>query len=115
MSYPLTSAVAAGDATLASHYNNLRLDAIYLGHDTSNAVPLGTALERYESRLTLERLFTARVRVPASATAPVSLIIAGYLVQTITNVDLDAGLAPSAGAPAPYYVFANRTAGSTSF
>jgi hypothetical protein len=114
MSYPLTSAVSAGDATLASHYNNLRKDALYLGQDAADAVALGAALERLEFRLTLERLNTTQVRVPASASAPVSLLVDGFLVQSIANVDLDLGDAPS-GAAAAYYVFANRAAASTSF
>jgi len=114
MTYPLSSAVSAGDATLASHYNNLRKDALYLGQDPADAVALGSALERLEFRLSLERLNTAQVRVPASASAPVSLLIDGYLVQSVANVDLDAGDVPS-GAAAAYYVFAERADSSTSF
>jgi len=114
MSYPLTSAVSAGDPTLASHYNNLRLDALFLGQTADDAVNLGTALERYESRLTLESLNTTQVRVPASAAAPVSLLVDGYMVQAVANIDLAVGDAPS-GAAAAYYVFANRADSSTSF
>ena len=114
MSYPLSSAVSAGDATLASHYNNLRSDALYLGQVPADAVSLGLALDRLEFRLTLERLNTTQVRVPASATAPVSLLIDGYLVQSAANVDLAIGDAPS-GAAAAYYVFAVRASASTSF
>ena len=114
MTYPLSSAVSAGDATLASHYNNLRKDALYLGQDPADAVALGAALERLEFRLTLERLNTTQVRVPATASAPVSLLIDGFLVQTTAHVDLAIGDAPS-GAAAAYYVFANRAAASTSF
>jgi hypothetical protein len=114
MTYPLSSAVSAGDATLASHYNNLRKDALYLGQAPADAVALGAALERLEFRLTLERLNTTQVRVPATASAPVSLLVDGFLVQTTAHVDLAIGDAPS-GAAAAYYVFANRAAASTSF
>ncbi|MCJ7626548.1 MAG: hypothetical protein MUO76_23905 [Anaerolineaceae bacterium] len=114
MTYPLSSSVSAGDSTLASHYNNLRLDGLYLGQAASNAVPLGTALERYETRLEIEKLAAATVRVPASASAPVSLVIDGFLCQAVANVDLDGGESP-AGAAAPYYVFANRADDSTTF
>ncbi|MCJ7626600.1 MAG: hypothetical protein MUO76_24165 [Anaerolineaceae bacterium] len=114
MTYPLSSSVSAGDSTLASHYNNLRLDGLYLGQAAANAVPLGTALERYETRLEIEKLAAATVRVPASATAPVSLVIDGFLCQAIANVDLDGGDSP-VGAAAPYYVFANRADVSTTF
>ena len=114
MAYPLSSAVSAGDATLAAHYNNLRSDALNLGQAAADSVTLAALLERYESRLTLERLSTDKLRVPASATAPVSLMIAGYMVQAVANVDL-ADAAKPAGAAADYYIFANRAAAATTF
>lgn len=114
MTYPLSSAVSAGDPTQASHYNNLRLDALCMGQAVTDAVKLGTLLERYESRLEIERLNTIQLRVVASADAPVSLMIGGYMVQAVANVDLDAEDAPS-GAAADYYIFANRADASTTF
>ena len=114
MTYPESSIVSAGDATLASHYNELRADAVLLGKSSDDAESLGSILERYESRLEIELLSTDKVRVPASATAPVSLLIDGYLCQALANVDLDAGDIPSGGANA-YYIFANRTDDSTTF
>ena len=114
MSYPLSSAVSAGDATLAAHYNNLRSDVLNLGQAAADAVTLAALLERYESRLTLERLNTDQVRVPASATIPVCLVISGYMLQAVANVDLASGAKPS-GAAADYYVFANRVAASNTF
>lgn len=114
MTYPESENVSAGDATLASHYNNLRSDAVHLGKDSDDTVDLGTLLERYESRLEVERLDTTKIRVPASASAPVSILIDGYLCQAVANVDLDAGEVP-AGAAAAYYIFANRTDDSTTF
>ena len=114
MTYPESANVSAGDATLASHYNDLRSDAVLLGKAAADAVSLGTALERYESRLEIERLDTTKLRVLASASAPVSLLIDGYLCQAVANVDLGAGDVPS-GVAAAYYIFANRTASSTTF
>ncbi len=114
MTYPLSSPVTAGDATLASHHNNLLLDAVYLGQSSDDAVALGAALERYATRLEIEKISAAAVRVPASATAPVSLVIQGFLCQAVANVDLAGGEAP-AGVAAPYYVFANRADDSTTF
>ncbi len=114
MSYPESANVSAGDATLAAHYNNLRADAVHLGQAAADSVALGSLLERYESRLEIERLSTDKVRVPASASAPVSLLIDGYLCQAVANVDLDAGDVP-AGAAAAYYIFANRADDSTTF
>ena len=114
MSYPLSSAVFAGDATLASHYNNLRSDALYFGRAADDAVTLAALLERYESRLEIERLNTDQLRVPASTSEPVSLVIAGYMVQAAANVDLAAENKPS-GAAGTYYIFANRADDSTTF
>jgi len=114
MTYPESANVSAGDATLASHYNNLRADGVFLGQVTADSVPLGTMLERYVTRLTVELLSTNKIRVPASADAPVSLLIDGYLCQAVANVDLDAGDVPS-GAASAYYIFANRADSSTTF
>lgn len=114
MTIPASSAVAAGDATLASHYNNVRLDALTLGQAVTNSAYLYQLLERYESRLNIELLSTDKVRVPATTAEPVSLVAAGYILQATANVDLaDAGK-PSGGANT-YYIFANQTAGSTTF
>ena len=114
MTYPISAQVSAGDATLASHYNNLRADGLYLGQSSDDAVALGASLERYETRLEIDKLSAAAVRVPASASAPVSLVIDGFLCQAIANVDLAVGEAP-AGAAAAFYVFANRADDSTTF
>ena len=78
MTYPLSSNVSAGDPTLSAHYNNLRSDAILLGQPAADVVSLATLLERYESRLSLERLNTDQIRVVASVSEPVSLMIAGF-------------------------------------
>lgn len=113
MTYPLSSPVSPGDATLANHYNNLRADALLLGQAPADAVLIGQLLERYESRLTLQKLNTSQVRVPASSDAPVSLLVDGFLVQAQENVDLPIASAPNGSGT--WYVFANRTAGFTSF
>ncbi len=114
MSYPLSANVSAGDPTLSAHYNNLRSDALLLGQPAADVVNLATLLERYESRLSLERLSTDKIRVPAAADEPVSLMLAGFMVQATANVDLADAEKPS-GAAADYYIFANRIAGSTTF
>ena len=88
MPYPSSFEVSAGDATLASQYNALRSDALFLGRAGTDAVTLAALLERYETRLKIERLNTDQLRVPASASEPVSLFIAGYMVQAVANVDL---------------------------
>ena len=114
MSYPLSTDVAAGDNTASAQYNNLRSDALRLGNLAADAVNLGSLIEFFESKLNIIRLATDTVRVSASAAVPVALIIASVPVRAVANVDLAAGDAPSGGADT-WYVFANRTAGSTSF
>ncbi|MGV8026749.1 MAG: hypothetical protein AB2L18_09350 [Anaerolineaceae bacterium] len=113
MTYPLSSTISPGDPTLASQYNNLRSDALLLGQSPADAVSIGQLLERYESRLTLQKLNTAQVVVPASSTNPVSLFIGGFLVQATANVNLDSSSTPNGSGT--WYVFANRSAGSTAF
>lgn len=114
MAYPLSSAVTAGQPTAADHYNNLRLDALYLGQLATDAVALGSLLAKYERGITLQHLSTNRVRVPATTLKPVMLMIDGVMCVAVNNVDLAAGSAPS-GSAAIWYLFAVRTAGSTTF
>ena len=114
MTYPNSSNVSAGQPTASAHYNHLRLDALFLGKDESNAVTLGKVLSRYEENLKLELLETNRVRVPASLEQPVNLMVSGYMLQATANVDLSSGAAP-AGAAAVYYVFAIRSGGQHDF
>ena len=114
MTIPASSTVSAGDATLASHYNNLRLDALCLGQAVANSAYLYQLLERYETRLDIEILSTDKVRVPATTAAPVSLVVAGYILQATANVDLADADKPSGGANT-YYIFANQTVASTTF
>ena len=113
MTYPLSSSISPGDPTLASQYNNLRSDALFLGQAPADAVSIRQLLERYESRLTLQKLNAAQVRLPASPVEPVSLFVDGYLVQAQENIDLPSGSAPNGSGT--WYVFANRSASSTAF
>ncbi|MEM5775607.1 MAG: hypothetical protein AAGU05_11460, partial [Anaerolineaceae bacterium] len=114
MTYPLSAEVLPGQATASAQYNNLRNDALYLGQNALQAVPLGQLLERYEDSLILELLETDRVRVPASAVSPVYVMVGGCMLGASANVDLPAGARP-AGSPAQYYVFAVRSPGSVTF
>lgn len=114
MSYPESSEVSAGQPTASAHYNNLRKDALYLGMAAVDAASLGALLARYEYGLRLELLDTDRIRVPATATEAVYLVVNGYMLTAAANVDLSAGSRPS-GAAAQYYVFAVRNGSSTTF
>jgi len=114
MSYPSSSDVAAGDITAASQYNNLRADALRFGQPSADAVNAGSLLELYESNLKIIRLNTTQLRIEATLSSPVSLMVAGYPLRSTANVDLAADMAPS-GPANLYYIFANRAAASSSF
>lgn len=114
MTYPLSSDVSPGDPTAASHYNNLRADALRFGQASADAVNVGALLEWFESRLKIELLSTNRVRVPGSSSEPVGLMVAGYPLRSVANVDLAVGDVPTGGAQT-WYIFANRSSSSTTF
>jgi hypothetical protein len=114
MAYPVSSDVSSGQPTAAAHYNNLRADALRLGQASTDAVNLGDIFARFENNLTLQYLATNKVRVAASATAPVMLVVNGTPLLATAAVDLPGGSVPSGGA-AWWYVFAVQTAGSTTF
>ncbi len=113
MTYPLSSQVTAGQPTAADHYNFLRRDALNLGQAETDAVTLGKFFRRFSSGMKLEYLANHRVRVPHSSTNPPTLMVNGFMLQSDGNVDLPVGLI--SGTAATWYIFAVRTAGSTSF
>lgn len=95
MTYPSSAAVTAGGATLASQYNNLRSDALFLGQAAADAVPLANLLENYQMRLKLARTGTDLITISADVDTPVSLMVDGYMVQTTSNVTLAASDKPA--------------------
>lgn len=111
--YPGSSDVTSGQATLSSHYNNLRADAVRLGAGVADAVSVGNLLAELSAWVRPEYLATNCIRVPYSATRKPTLVIDGYLCQATANVDLPAS--QFSGAAAVWYIFANRTAASTTF
>jgi hypothetical protein len=113
MPYPLSSPVTAGQPTASEHYNNLRLDALHLGAAEIDSKTLGGFLNRHAEHMTLERLDTTRVRVPHEINKPPTLMINGYMLQASANVDLPTGVI--SGAAATWYIFAVRSAESTTF
>jgi hypothetical protein len=113
MAYPLSNDVSAGQPTAFQHYNNLRRDALYLGQEPADAVPLGVFLGRYARNIRLEYLAVNRLRVPYATTKPPALMVGGRMLTAAANVDLPAG--SFSGAAALWYVFARAAAGSTTF
>ncbi|HWQ45263.1 MAG TPA: hypothetical protein VN376_00270, partial [Longilinea sp.] len=113
MSYPLSSNVSSGQPTEAAHYNNLRADALLLGQAEADSVKLNAFLSRYVRGVKLQYLATNRLRIPFITSDPPTLMISGCMCQAATNVDLPSGLI--SGSAATWYVFAQRTAGQTTF
>lgn len=114
MTYPLSSNVSAGQPTAAAHYNNLRADALRFGQTEPDAVNLAALFSKYQNGLKITRLETDRIRITATTSNPVSIVIDGVPLQATSNVDLATTARPS-GAGATYYVFAVRSAASTTF
>jgi len=100
--------------TAYQHYNNLRADALRFGQSEANAVTVGEMMSLFVNNMNLEIIEPKRLRVAASAAAPVGIMIGGYPLLAAANVDLPAGSAPS-GSAAEYYVFAVRSSGQTGF
>jgi hypothetical protein len=114
MTYPNSVDVSAGQPTASAHYNNLRADALRLGASVADGVNIGSLFSRYVDGLTFTLITTSRIRVPATITAPVAIVIDGVPLQATSYVDLPAGSAPS-GAANTFYIFAVRSPGSTTF
>ncbi len=114
MPYPTSSDVSSGQPTAALHYNQLRADALRLGHPADSAATLGALLARFASPLRLEYMEVNRVRVPASADQPACLVIDGAPLAATAPVDLPVGSTPE-GPAMLYYVFAVRSTGRTDF
>jgi hypothetical protein len=114
MAYPNSSDVAAGQPTASAHYNNLRKDAVYLGNAAADSLSIGSFLARFVQNLSIIYLATNRLRVPLnSSIKPAMLVINGYLLKATADIDLPAGM--FSGAAMTWYIFAVRSAGSTTF
>jgi hypothetical protein len=113
LTYPLSTPVTAGQPTAADHYNNLRLDALTLGQADANTVKLGAFLGKLVLGMKIEALATNRLRVAYDPNNPATVMINGYMLQATANVDLPS--AQFSGTAALWYVFANRSDGSSTF
>lgn len=111
--YPLSSEVTAGQPTAADHYNDLRRDALLLGNADADSKTLAQFFKRYSAFMTLQVIATNRLRVAYATDKPPTLMINGVMLQAGANVDLPS--AQFTGDPATWYVFAVRSAGSSTF
>lgn len=113
ITYPSSLDVSAGQPTSVVQYNRLRADALTFGASPSDSVNLGTFLGSYISGVSITYLASNRLRVSHDTRFPPTLMIRGAMCQTAANVDLPAG--SFSGGAADWYIFANRTAGSSTF
>lgn len=97
MSFPLSQPVNVGDPTEASQYNNLRMDALYLGGDPAASGSLLQLLYQSMGSISLTRVSGTTIRLNAAAAAPCALMIGGTicavtsdLTLTLTNTALPA-------------------------
>lgn len=113
MTYPSSSEVSSGQPTYASHYNNLRADALWCGSNNTEAYPVGEFLARYAANINIQYLATNRLRILYDAYRPPVIMIGGYMLKLTAYKDLPAG--SFSGAAATYYIHANKNAGARGF
>ncbi len=99
MTYPLSSEVSVGDPTEASQYNNLRLDALYLGNGAGESGTLLQLLAQGMGTVRLTRVSALTIGLTASASDPCAVMIGGRIcaVTAGLTVMLSALSLPTAG------------------
>ncbi len=111
--YPSSLDVSAGQPTGYQQYNRLRADALRLGAGVNDSIPLGKFLSSYISGIRISYLATNRLRIQYDPRFPPTVMINGYMCQSNHNIDLPSN--SFSGGEATWYIFANRTAGTTTF
>lgn len=114
MAYPLSSDVSSGQPTYASHYNNLRLDALTFGQPYVDSLKAGDFFARFAQNLNLSLSGTTRLMIAYDASYPAIVVIGSAMLMRTSHVYTPAGALAGLGA-GTYYIIANRTAGSNSF
>lgn len=94
MTYPLSSAVSAGDPTEASQYNNLRADALCLGNDPETSGNMLQLLCTAMGCVRLSRTGLTEITLTASESEPCAVVISGKIYSvteslTLTIPDVD--------------------------
>ena len=113
MTYPLSSPVTEGQATEAAQYNNLRSDAVFLGGDPAASGTLRDLLYSSAGVYSLVQEGKTTIKLPASSSAPVGLMIGGGIYSVSENLTLSVSSAstPAAGR---YTVYAIASGGAFS-
>ncbi len=122
--YPLFDhPIDVDEITTQQRFNRLFADAVYFGKiekslvdDDAGGDPQGVAIgimfSRFIQNVRLEYLATNKIRIPFTVDRPQSIVVNGFPLQGTADIDLSAAVT---GADATRYLFANRTADSTTF
>lgn len=105
MTYPMSSAVVAGQATEADQYNFLRNDALCLGGDPAASGTLKDLLYQGMGPIRLSRASKTSLRLEASSDAPCSLMINGKICTVTSDLTLSLS-AESIPDPGRYFLYA---------
>lgn len=112
--YPTSTNKSGSDYIAYQDNNELRNDAIYLGGyvqgETQQSKTLAELLAGYQSQMRLQYLATNKVKINPYTTA--CIVIDGYLLTASLAVNLASAISGAAGIK---YIYAKRTAGSTTF
>ena len=111
MTYPMSTAVVAGQATEADQYNFLRNDALCLGGDPAASGTLRDLLYQGMSGVRLNRTSKTSIRLEASAEAPCAVMIDGKICIVMEELTLSLGsdAFPSSGR---YFLYAIGSSGA---
>lgn len=99
MTYPNSAAVVAGQATEAAQYNNLRMDAVFLGGDPAASGTLWDLLYMSIGQISLQQNGAAGIILTANNTEPAAVMIDGliYRVTNTLSYTMSAEYFPAAG------------------
>ncbi len=113
MSFPLSKPVSPGETTLASQYNDLRTDALYLGGDAAQSASVRQLLSAIQSEIRLNASGSV-ITLSASESDPCAFLFAegSGVVQTPQRLTLNAQEFPASGL---YWLFAKKTVGEIGF
>ena len=86
--YPTSNSVAAGQATEANQYNNLRNDALFLGAEAGTSGTLRDLLYQNSGEIRLVRASRTSIRLEASAEEPCAVMISGRICAVSADLSL---------------------------
>lgn len=110
MTYPMSAAVVAGQATEADQYNFLRNDALCLGGDPASSGTLRDLLYQGMTGVRLTRASKTSIRLEASADAPCAVVINGKICTVTEELTLSLSI-DAFSSSGRYYLYAISNSG----